>query len=29
MKAVNAVELDFRTQFPSTAWLFFEPDIDD
>ena len=27
--AVNTVESDFRERFPSTAWLFFEPDIVD
>ena len=27
--AINAVERDFRTQFPSVAWLFFEPDVTD
>jgi cation diffusion facilitator family transporter len=27
--AVNAVERDFRAQFPATAWLFFEPDVKD
>jgi len=24
--AINRVEADFRTSFPMTAWLFFEPD---
>jgi hypothetical protein len=27
--AINAVERDFRTRFTMTAWLFFEPDIED
>jgi hypothetical protein len=27
--AINAVERDFRAQFSSTAWLFFEPDVED
>jgi cation diffusion facilitator family transporter len=26
LKAINAVERDFRIEFPVTAWLFFEPD---
>jgi cation diffusion facilitator family transporter len=29
IEAINAVERDFREQFPTTAWLFFEPDVDD
>jgi cation diffusion facilitator family transporter len=27
--AINTVEKDFRTHFPSTTWLFFEPDVED
>jgi cation diffusion facilitator family transporter len=27
--AINAVERDFRDQFPTIAWLFFEPDVED
>ena len=27
--AINAVERDFRARFPSVAWLFFEPDLED
>jgi cation diffusion facilitator family transporter len=27
--AINTVERDFRTRFPSTSWLFFEPDVED
>ena len=27
--AVNRVESAFRVQFPMTAWLFFEPDLED
>jgi cation diffusion facilitator family transporter len=27
--AINTVERAFRERFPMTAWLFFEPDIDD
>ena len=26
---INQVEQAFKQQFPQTAWLFFEPDIDD
>lgn len=26
---INAVERDFRARFPLTAWLFFEPDVED
>lgn len=29
IEAINAVERDFRLQFPATAWLFFEPDVED
>jgi cation diffusion facilitator family transporter len=29
IEAINAVERDFRARFQSTAWLFFEPDIED
>jgi cation diffusion facilitator family transporter len=29
IEAVNAVERDFRDQFPTIAWLFFEPDVKD
>lgn len=29
IRAVNQVEQDFRQRFPITAWLFFEPDIED
>jgi len=29
IEAVNTVERDFRERFPSTAWLFFEPDVKD
>jgi len=29
VSAVNTVERAFRERFPGTAWLFFEPDIDD
>jgi cation diffusion facilitator family transporter len=27
--AINAVERDFRSRFPSVTWLFFEPDVAD
>jgi cation diffusion facilitator family transporter len=27
--AVNEVERNFRQRFPMTAWLFFEPDVED
>ncbi|MGD2129806.1 MAG: cation diffusion facilitator family transporter [Lysobacterales bacterium] len=27
--AINTVEKAFRERFPMTAWLFFEPDVDD
>jgi cation diffusion facilitator family transporter len=27
--AINTVERAFRDRFPSTAWLFFEPDVED
>lgn len=27
--ATNRVERDFRTEFPSVSWLFFEPDVED
>jgi len=27
--AINKVEAAFRLEFPSVAWLFFEPDIED
>jgi len=27
--AINTVERDFRQRFPTTAWLFFEPDVQD
>lgn len=26
LKAINKVESEFKTRFPSTTWLFFEPD---
>lgn len=29
IRAVNQVEQNFRQRFPMTAWLFFEPDIED
>ena len=29
IKAINQVERDFRVAFPSTKWLFFEPDNED
>lgn len=29
VEAINRVEKDFRQQFPMTAWLFFEPDLED
>lgn len=29
IQAINRVEADFKQAFPSTAWLFFEPDLDD
>ena len=29
IEAVNTVERDFRERFPSTTWLFFEPDVED
>jgi cation diffusion facilitator family transporter len=29
IRAINAVEQDFRERFPTTAWLFFEPDVED
>jgi cation diffusion facilitator family transporter len=27
--AINSVERDFRSRFPITTWLFFEPDVQD
>jgi cation diffusion facilitator family transporter len=27
--AINAVEQDFRSRFPTVTWLFFEPDVAD
>jgi divalent metal cation (Fe/Co/Zn/Cd) transporter len=27
--AINTVERAFRARFPATAWLFFEPDVED
>jgi len=27
--AINTVERDFRSRFPSITWLFFEPDVED
>jgi cation diffusion facilitator family transporter len=27
--AINLVEREFSTRFPMTAWLFFEPDVED
>jgi len=27
--AINTVEREFREHFPTTAWLFFEPDVED
>jgi len=27
--AINRVEQDFKSRFPMTAWLFFEPDVED
>ena len=27
--AINLVEHEFRARFPMTAWLFFEPDVED
>ena len=29
LRAINQVERDFRKQFEMTAWLFFEPDLED
>jgi cation diffusion facilitator family transporter len=29
IQTINAVERDFRMRFPGTAWLFFEPDVED
>lgn len=29
ISAINEIERDFRTQFEITAWLFFEPDVED
>jgi cation diffusion facilitator family transporter len=29
LNAINRVETDFRTAFPMTKWLFFEPDFKD
>ena len=29
IEAINRVERAFREQFPTTAWLFFEPDVQD
>lgn len=29
LRAINQVERDFRQQFEMTAWLFFEPDLED
>jgi divalent metal cation (Fe/Co/Zn/Cd) transporter len=26
---INTVERDFRSRFPITSWLFFEPDVED
>jgi hypothetical protein len=28
-EAINRVERAFRERFPTTAWLFFEPDVQD
>ena len=27
--AINTVEREFRSRFPITSWLFFEPDVED
>jgi hypothetical protein len=29
IEAINSVERAFRTRFAGTAWLFFEPDVED
>jgi cation diffusion facilitator family transporter len=29
IESINGVEKEFRQRFPSTAWLFFEPDVED
>ena len=29
IRVINRIEREFRTQFESTTWLFFEPDIED
>lgn len=29
IESVNVVERDFRERFPTTTWLFFEPDVED
>ena len=29
IEAINNVEREFRERFPMTAWLFFEPDVED
>jgi cation diffusion facilitator family transporter len=29
IEAINTVECAFRERFPMTAWLFFEPDVED
>ena len=26
---INTVEREFRSRFPITSWLFFEPDVED
>ena len=29
IRSINRIERAFRDRFPSTSWLFFEPDIED
>jgi len=29
LQEINKIETEFKTRFPSTAWLFFEPDFQD
>jgi len=29
IESINRVEREFRERFPSTTWLFFEPDVED
>ena len=29
IRRINAVEADFKKEFPNVLWLFFEPDVED